>query len=273
VAPAGPEPAPKARVSVIVVSRNRCDLLRQSLEALGTAHQIIVVDNGSTDGAAALDSEFPAARFIRLPKNFGLTKALNLGIRGAEGDYLLLLHDDARISAESVSQLADVLETNPDVGAVAPLLEGTPEWREMPSPAHPYPEWHTAEGGADRDVPSVSGAALMLRHQFIRAMRQIDERYGQSGSDADLCAQVVRRAAKKVRIVCNVKGLHDVLGKDDSMLAADREIGTIVFLGKYYGFWAGMKYRIASSLKAVFTFRLGMAKYLLSNQKLDGTQE
>ena len=45
----------------------------------------------------------------------------------------------------------------------------------------------------------------MLRHQFIRAMRQIDERYGNYGSDLDLCAQVVRRASKKVRIVCNVK--------------------------------------------------------------------
>jgi GT2 family glycosyltransferase len=273
VVPGGPEPLAKPRVTAIIVSRNRKELLQQLLESLGNAHQVIVVDNGSSDGVAALEPEFPSARFIRLPKNFGLTKALNLGMRGAEGDYLLLLHDDAQISAEGVSQLADLLEANPDVGAVAPIFEGTPQWSDLPSPAHPYPEWHTAEGASDRDVPCVSGAALMLRHQFIRAMRQVDERYGQYGSDADLCAQVVRRASKKVRIACNVKALHHVLGKEDSLLAADREIGTVVFLGKYYGFWAGMKYRIGCSLKAMFTFRLAMAKYLLSNQKLDGTQE
>ena len=91
----------------------------------------------------------------------------------------------------------------------------------------------------------------------------------------DLCGQVVRRASKKVRIACNVKALHDVPPrdnqKDDSLLQADRIIGTAVFLGKYYGFWAGMKFRISATLGSVFFFRWGMAKYLLSNQKLDGT--
>ena len=114
------------RVSVIIVSRNRKDLLRQSLEALGDRHQIIVVDNASSDGAASLAGEFPAARFIPLPKNFGLTKALNVGIRGAEGQFLLLLHDDVRLSAEAVSVLADTLDSNPALGAVCPFFRGNP---------------------------------------------------------------------------------------------------------------------------------------------------
>jgi GT2 family glycosyltransferase len=121
-------------------------------------------------------------------------------------------------------------------------------------------------------VECATGAAIMLRHQFIRAMRQIDERYGNYGSDLDLSAQVVRRASKKIRIACNVKALHDVLGKEDSLLEADRMIGTAVFLGKYYGFWAGLKFRVATTLQSVLSFRWGMAKHLLSNQKLDGTQ-
>jgi GT2 family glycosyltransferase len=229
------------------------------------------VDNGSSDGAASLEAEFPASRFIRLPKNFGLTKALNLGVRSAEGEYLLFLHDDTCITGESVTQLADVLEAAPEVGAVCPKFEGIPQISKLPTVAHPYPEWHTVECTEFEDVECATGAAIMLRHQFIRAMRHIDERYGNYGSDIDLCAQVVRRAAKKVRIACNVKALHDVLGKEDSLLEADRVIGTAVFLGKYYGFAAGLKFRIANTLKSVFLFRLGMAKYLLSNQKLDGT--
>ena len=70
---------PAKRVSVVIVSLNRARQLRQLLEGLGEAHQIVVVDNGSTDGAVDLEPLFPAARFVRLPRNFGLTKALNLG--------------------------------------------------------------------------------------------------------------------------------------------------------------------------------------------------
>jgi GT2 family glycosyltransferase len=267
-----PLPLPeKPRVSVIIVSCNREALLRRSLEALGAVHQVIVVDNGSSDGAASLEEDFPAARFIRLPKNFGLTKALNLGIRSAEGEYLLFLHDDTSIPAQAVTDLANILETTPEVGAICPKFEAVPQASALPTPAHPYPEWHTAGGSEFEDVECASGAAIMLRHQFIRAMRQIDERYGNYGSDLDLCAQVTRRASKKVRIACNVKALHDVLGKEDSLLEADRIIGTAVFLGKFYGFAAGMKFRIVNTLKSILFFRLGLAKHLLSNQKLDGT--
>ena len=273
--PAAETPLPeKPRISAIVVSRNRRELLQRSLEALGSLHQVIVVDNGSSDGSPALEEQFTSARFIRLPKNFGLTKALNLGIRGAEGEYLLFLRDDACIPAGAASQLADILEAAPEVGAVCPKFEGHDQVSALPTPAHPYPEWHTAGGGEFDDVECAKGAAIMVRHQFIRAMRNIDERYGNYGSDIDLCAQVVRRAAKKVRIACNVKALHHVLPKDqkdDSILEADRIIGTAVFLGKYYGFWAGMKFRISNTISSVFLFRWGMAKYLLSNQKLDGT--
>jgi N-acetylglucosaminyl-diphospho-decaprenol L-rhamnosyltransferase len=264
-------PAPP-RVTVIVVSRNRKESLRQLLESLRTSSQVIVVDNASTDGSPSLAAEFPSARFIPLPKNFGLTKALNVGLRGAEGQFLLFLHDDVTLGGEAISQLADMLDESPEVGAVAPHLEGSPQAAALPSPSHPYPQWHTVDGTSNQDVECVTGAALMVRHQFIRAMRQIDERYGNYGSDIDLSAQVVRRAGKKIRIACNVKALHRVSGKDTSLMEADRVIGTAIFLGKYYGSLARWKFQILETLKAVFSFRLGLAKHLLSIQKLDGTQ-
>ena len=58
---------------------------RRSMRTADPGLQIIVVDNGSRDGSASLDSEFPAAQFLRLPQNFGLTKALNIGIRASDG--------------------------------------------------------------------------------------------------------------------------------------------------------------------------------------------
>ena len=78
------EEAPKPpRTTVIVVSYNRGELLRKSIEALERSKdrekiEILVVDNGSSDRSAELETDFPNTRFIRMPRNFGLTKALNV---------------------------------------------------------------------------------------------------------------------------------------------------------------------------------------------------
>src|SRR5580698_10508163 len=132
------------RISVVIVSFNRVDRLRENLKALGVDHQIVVVDNGSWDGAETINEEFPALRFSRLPKNFGLTKALNIGLRAAEGDYILCLHDDVRITEEAAAHLADFLESRADVGAVCPLLTDVsgnpaPQVRALPTPSNPDP--------------------------------------------------------------------------------------------------------------------------------------
>jgi len=263
-----------SRISVVIVTRNRPTQLRQSLESLGSEHQVIVVDNG-TEGAefSSLEDEFPNVRWIRLPKNFGLTKALNLGLRSAEGEFVLFLHDDTRIPAAGVSELADVLESHPEVGAVAPLLvddmgHPTPQIRENP----PDPELTPVSAMTDVDVASLTGAALMVRAFFLKAMRQIDERYGNFGSDLDLCAQVIRRANKKIRIVQSVRAVHSPTPAVSNLLIADRTIGTAVYLSKYQSAATGIKLRVSSALTAIVSLRWAVAKYLLSNQKLDGTQ-
>jgi GT2 family glycosyltransferase len=103
---------------VVVVSRNREALLRRCLESLRDSQgqealQTIVVDNGSTDGSAQLEAEFPQLRLFRLPKNFGLTKALNIGWRAAEAEYVLFLHDDTEVAPDAIDRLVAVLELRP----------------------------------------------------------------------------------------------------------------------------------------------------------------
>jgi len=239
------------RVSVVIVSFNRVQSLRQSLAALGDAHQILVVDNGSTDGSANLDGEFPGVRFIRLPKNFGLTRAMNIGVRAADGEYVLFLHDDACITGAAVTQLADFLEARQDVGAVCPLLVKdsalpAPQVRAQPRPAQPDPP--------------------------LRALRQIDERYGNYGNIIELCAQV-RRASRKLVILRDVTALHEELESPGhgGALAGDRTTGTAEFLGKHYGFMAGLVYRIKAALGGLVTFRFSVVGGALSNVKIDGS--
>ncbi len=264
------------RVSVVIVVLNRIESLRRSLEALGDEHQVLVVDNGSTDGAHTLDEDFPAIRFIRLPKNFGLTRALNIGVRAAEGTYILLLHDDTVISGEAVTKLADFLDQRADAGAVAPLLvaasgAATPQVRDLPSPSSPDPAFRPAEGGVEIVVPCVSGAALMFRTSFLRALRQIDERYGTYGGIIDLCMQV-KRANRKLVILREATAIHEQLVSpvSKSTLDGDRTHGIAVFLGKHYGFMTGILYRAKSALAGLFTFRFKVLAGAVSGAKIDG---
>jgi len=273
------------RVSVVVVSHNRVDLLRACLESIERSEgrptlQVILVENGSTDGSAQLDAEFPNVQFIRLPKNFGLTKALNLGWRAADAEYVLFLHDDTRVEPGTVLRLAEALDAHPEAAAVCPMLvddsgQPAPQFGELP----PTGEWRAATVPATGQtapaepvaVEYARGAALMVRVYFIRALRQIDERYGQFGSDADLAAEI-RRASKKVLLMPAERVWHHGPSSYSALERADFLIGRAVFLGKYHGFGAGLKARLASVFGPLAGLRLGELRNTLAGQKIDGTQ-
>jgi N-acetylglucosaminyl-diphospho-decaprenol L-rhamnosyltransferase len=269
--------APKPRVSVVVVSHNRAGKLRACLNSLETSLdrgklQVIVVDNGSTDGAAQLDSEFSAPQWIRLPRNFGLTKAWNLGWRAADAEYVLFLHDDTEVFPETIGALADALDANPDAVAVCPLLvdesgNPAPQLGSLP----PDGTWRAAEagGGGAVEVEYPRGAALMVRVFYIRAIRQIDERYGQFGADADLATQILR-ASRKILLIPAARVKHAARNEYTAEERADFLLSRAVYQGKFFGFGEGLKARVAAILGPLAGFRIGELKFTLSGQKIDG---
>ena len=264
---------------MVVVSHNRLELLRKCLESLERSEgrerlQLIVVDNGSRDGSAQIDGDFPAVQFVRLPKDFGLTKALNLGWRAADAEYVFFLHEDTEVAPEAATRLADLLDARPDAAAVCPLLvdaEGRPALQLGTLP--PDGTWRPAElrGTEPAEVEYPRGAALMVRVFLIKAMRQIDERYGQFGSDADIAAQV-QRAAKKILLAPDVRVTHHG-GTRTAHERADQLLGQAAFAGKYFGFGAGLKARLGSIFGPLAGFRFGELRHTLSGQKIDGTQQ
>jgi GT2 family glycosyltransferase len=267
------------RVSVAVVSHNQVDWLRRCLASLERSEgrekmQIIVVDNGSSDGSAQLDSEFPNLQWIRLPKNFGLTKAWNLGWRAADAEYVLFLHADTEVEPDAVARLADALDANAEAMAVCPLLvdaEGRPAPQLGSFP--PDWEWRPAEvsGDAPVAVEYPRGAAIMARVFYVKAIRQIDERYGQFGADADLAIQI-RRSSRKILLVPAARVRHGGREGYSSLERADFLLGRAVFMRKYAGFAEGLKARIAAVFGPLFGFRFGELKHTLGGQKIDGTQ-
>lgn len=263
-----------------MVSHNRIALLRKCLDRLGAPGQVIVADNGSTDGSAQLEAEYPYVRFIRIPRNFGLTKALNLGLRSSEGELVMFVHEDVEISPDAVADMAAVLDNRPEIGAVCPLLleeRGTPapQVGTLPTPQDPEVRWTPASADEDREVACATGAAIMFRSLFLKALREIDAHYGNFGSDIELCAQV-RRSGKKVLVLHGVHAIHHspaagAISRLSAQRSADRELGLAVYLSKHFGLWPGLKHRISRSLGALLAFRLGELKLLVSGQKIDGT--
>ena len=220
--------------------------------------QIVVVDNGSSDGSAQLDADFPQTQWIRLPKNFGLTKAMNLGWRAADAEYVFFLHDDTEVEPGAALRLAEMLDAHPEVAAVCPLLvdgEGRPAAQLGNLP--PDGEWRPAapSGSEPMAVEYPRGAALMTR-KVIQAVRQIDERYGQFGADADLAAKF-RRASKKILLLpaarCGTTGARAYTPLE----RADFLLGRAVFLGKYLGFGAGLRARLGAVFGPLVSFRFG----------------
>ena len=264
---------------MVVVSRNRKPLLEKCLASLEKSEgreslQIIVVDNGSRDGSAELDAQFPLEQWIRLPKNFGLTKAMNLGWRAADAELVFFLHDDTEVEPGAVLRLAETLEARPDVAAVCPLLvdeEGrpAPQLGKLP----PDGEWlPAAPAGSDPiTVEYPRGAALMTRVALIKAVRQIDERFGQFGADADLAANF-RRASKKVLLLPGVKVRHRGAAGYTSEERADFLLSRAAYLGKYEGFGAGLLARMAAIFGPLLGFRIGEFRNTVAGQKIDGTQ-
>lgn len=114
---------PVVAVSVVVVNWNGRRWLEQCLPTLAaqTFHdfEIIIVDNGSTDGSIAwLAEQWPDARLIALPENAGFAAGNNAGIRAARGRYIVTLNNDTRAAPDWLAALLRAAD-KPGVGMVA----------------------------------------------------------------------------------------------------------------------------------------------------------
>ena len=121
------EHAGRVPLSVVIVSWNGRRYLPECLDALlpqlPADAEVILVDNGSTDGTTAwLRAAYPAVRLIGLPENLGFAGGVNAGLRAARGELLLLLNNDAFAEPGFIAALLDALERCPETGAASATL-------------------------------------------------------------------------------------------------------------------------------------------------------
>lgn len=115
-------------LSIIIVSYNTKDITRSCLDSLrkwlvGDNWEIIVVDNGSTDGSVEMLKEFPDITRIFNKNNLGFAKANNKGIKIAKGKYILLLNSDTEIREDSLETMLRFMDGHPKAGAATCRVE------------------------------------------------------------------------------------------------------------------------------------------------------
>jgi hypothetical protein len=206
-------------VSVVIVSFNTREVLRESLDTLaresaGLRVQTIVVDNGSKDGSIEmLRTEFPHVELIISPHNLGFGRANNLAFERARGRFFVLLNSDAFLTPCALRRSVEYMDADPRIGLGGGRLVGRDgSWQ--PS-ARRFPTLTTDlfvySGLADRYARSrifgcynrtwadpmqaarvdwVPGAYSIIRPQALAAAGLFDPRFFLYYEEVDLCRRI-----------------------------------------------------------------------------------
>lgn len=207
-------------IDVVIVSYNTRIALQVCLDHLElcqtvVALRVIVVDNNSSDGSAAMVAAHRiTATLICNDTNRGFAAAANQGIRLSHGTSILLLNSDTLMSPTAIAHLWQTLQSSSTTGLIAPRLlsedghaehscgplPGSPiNWlRGLPSGPGRHAYYPVPEGRIVR-VGWASGACLMIRRAIFNDIGLLDEGYFMYFEDIDLCR---RAAAAGWQIVC-----------------------------------------------------------------------
>jgi GT2 family glycosyltransferase len=213
-------------LSICILTLNARDFLRACLHSIQEHtildHEIIVVDNGSSDGTSdMLQTEFPTVRLIQNQENLGYTYPNNQAMQLAKGRFIALLNPDTLVHSGAFEQLCAFLESHPDVGIVGPKVlnpDGTLQAPCRRGDSRPWAVISYFTGLAKRfpdkaffngyllthlpedqihPVDGVSGSCMFIRREVVDQIGYLDERFFAYQEDADYCLRA-RQAGWRV---------------------------------------------------------------------------
>jgi GT2 family glycosyltransferase len=191
-------PFPKTRhwpkISVVVATYNAAPTLDDCLSSLERLrypdYEVIVVNDGSTDGSEAIMARY-SFRIISTP-NQGLSAARNEGLRAATGEIVAFIDSDARADADWLSYLATTFQES-DVVAVG-----------GPNPVPPEDSWlakcvYRSPGGPthvmldDKSAEHIPGCNMAFRKWALEELGGFDRVFTTAGDDVDICWRLLER--------------------------------------------------------------------------------
>ena len=206
-------------VSIVILNWNGLKDTKECLESLKDIDypncEIIVVDNGSTDGSCEfLKANFPYVRLIENETNLGVPEGNNCGIREARGKYVLLLNNDVVVDRYFLKELVNVAESDPQVGAVGAAVyyyddPGTIwvagamiSWNSGGIRIVGRDEVDEGQFNEVTEVDYVPSCSMLVRRELFERVGYFDPKYFVYYDETDWCIRA-QRAGNKV--MCNTK--------------------------------------------------------------------
>ena len=202
-------------LAVIILNWNGLGLLKKFLPdaarfTIDDNTDLIVADNGSTDGSVAwVKQSMPEVKVIELPENYGFAEGYNRAVKASGYEFTLLLNSDVQVTEGWTRPLMSFMHANPDVGAVQPKIRSyrQPEMFEYAGAAggyldrlgYPYCRGRVFEAierdngqydDAPADVCWASGAALLVRTADYEAAGGLDADFFAHMEEIDLCCRL-----------------------------------------------------------------------------------
>lgn len=211
------------KLRVIIVNYNVRFFLAQCLESVRSAvrkaapHaiEVVVVDNNSVDGSAAMvHNRFPEVQFIQNTENVGFSRANNQAMRDCEAEYVLLLNPDTLIEEDTLLKCIDFMDSHADCGGLGVrMIDGNGKFlkeskRGLPTPwvafykifglsvlfpkSPIFSRYHLGHLDEHQTAPIeiLAGAFMMMRMDLLHRIGYLDEDYFMYGEDIDLSHRI-----------------------------------------------------------------------------------
>jgi len=224
---------PHPKVTIIILNWNGKEDTSECFESLKRItypnYEILLVDNGSTDGSVeCLRENFPEIEIIENKENLGYAEGNNVGIRKAKEngtDYILILNDDTVVDPEFLTELVKVAESDPKIGFAGPKVyyydfNGRKDvihsaganinlWRGIPPPIIGVNEIDKGQYNQLNNVDYLEGACLLIKRNVIDKIGLLDAKYFMYWEETDWCTRS-RNAGYSVVYVPNARIWHKI---------------------------------------------------------------
>lgn len=188
------------KVTVVIPNYNGKKYIRDcmdSLKAQQEAFDILVVDNGSTDGSLEiLQQEYGEAKVISLKENTGFCAAVNLGIKESKTPYVILLNNDTIVKDGFVKTLVEAVEAADDIFSVSAMMLSMQDESIIDDAGDGYCilGWAYARGKGRpaeqyekrKEIFSACGGAAIYRKNIMEEIGYFDENHFAYLEDVDI---------------------------------------------------------------------------------------
>lgn len=209
----------RPKLSIVILCWNDLRVIAECLRSIytrthSTDFEVIVSDNGSTDGSSEfIRSHFPRVRVVENGANLRFSKGNNAGIQVAKGELILILNPDTLIHDGALDRFVEFADRHPEAGAFACRVlnsDGSYQgaarpfptiWREFLAALYLRPLGHISDlfisdvyvrwrGDTERTIDWQSGCCQLFRAELLRRLKGFDERFYYYYEDVDLCHRV-----------------------------------------------------------------------------------